>query len=86
MFCGVAVSCGPQTATVKKSLARNVFAAKQRQNCCQNISHDTLRAAFVVENQRERDSFFVVLLAPTETGVLPSTVSMYPDVSDLVLE
>ena len=52
VFCGVAVSCGPQSATVKKSLARNVFVAKQRQSYCQNISHDTLRAAFVVENQR----------------------------------
>ena len=36
----------------KKSFARNVLAATQRQNCCQNISHDTLRAAFVVENER----------------------------------
>ena len=52
MFCGVAVSCGPQSATVKKSLARNVFVAKQRQSYCQNISHDTLRVVFVVENQR----------------------------------
>ena len=55
MFCGVAVSCGPQNATVKKSLARNVFVAKQRQSYCQNISHDTLRVVFVVENQRGAD-------------------------------
>ena len=45
-------SARPQNATVQKWIASNSFAMKQRQNCCQNISHDTLRVVFVVENQR----------------------------------
>ena len=58
-FCAMTSACGPHVRKMrlyKNESLENAFVAKQRQNCYQNISHDTLRAAFVVENQRGRCS------------------------------